>query len=66
MEMMHLKKKNDQLSLASKIFTKLMRNTAVDDNGNLVVQKPLLWLAAFEIKKFWLAKAVDVVSGKSR
>ena len=31
-------KKNDQLSLSSKILTKLMRNTVVDDNGNLVVQ----------------------------
>ena len=31
-------KKNDQLSLSSKILTKLMCNTIIDDNGNLVVQ----------------------------
>ena len=37
-ETMHLGKKNDQLSLSSKILTKLMRNIVVGDNGNLVVQ----------------------------
>ena len=37
-ETMHLEKKNDQLSLSSKILTKLMRDTAVDNIGNLDVQ----------------------------